>query len=540
MSYDVAKSSTLENIQLVLDSANNNGYYDVNFKGSLNKAATVDANYKTDDAGMISSCALTITSEQLSNFALTTPFKFTANGETKTFKGRNGNWCEATLSDNVFSLYDKHTTRYFIPVRDADTSNLYARVYDGNVLLSYDGSLEEVGVDVDGGRHYRLNVENGFKLPFDSLSPYVKISYSEADNIIQVKEEKKYYKYSLNGNTGHLIPGIADIPNKRIDDAYATVGVTLNVDSPSLAKYVNGDYVLELVDAANKYQVEKQIFEDNFGKIKLTFIKDIRALFVDIMPTATADFIHLRFDINNIIAPTEIDESKVLFTSKKLCDDIKHARLDEKILDEHYDFKYELVPDLVNKHYSGESTVLISQAMTEKKDTLTLLMPDKKKQIPGDPDIASCKFILNFKVFTESLQDESFVTLLIRSADAVDKFYYMNKEVRRIFIKKNKWSTLQFEEIRPHRYIITDLDYSEIDWRIDKLRNRLLSDEISVATDINTVRSSVEVIKNKFNADTIATDPVLAKLLEDKNDSDISTVISAVMYIFNTLTQVRT
>ena len=59
-----------------------------------------------------------------------------------------------------------------------------------------------------------------------------------------------------------------------------------------------------------------------------------------------------------------------------------------------------------------------------------------------------------------------------------------------------------------------------------------------LATDINTVSSSVEVIKSKFNADTIAADPVLAKLLEDKNDSDISTVISAVMYIFNTLTQV--
>ena len=59
-----------------------------------------------------------------------------------------------------------------------------------------------------------------------------------------------------------------------------------------------------------------------------------------------------------------------------------------------------------------------------------------------------------------------------------------------------------------------------------------------LANDIRAVSSSVEVIKNKFNADTIATDPVLAKLLEDKNDSDISTVISAVMYIFNTLTQV--
>ena len=59
-----------------------------------------------------------------------------------------------------------------------------------------------------------------------------------------------------------------------------------------------------------------------------------------------------------------------------------------------------------------------------------------------------------------------------------------------------------------------------------------------LSTDINDVSSSVEVIKSKFNADTIATDPVLAKLLEDKNNSDISTVISAVMYIFNTLAQV--
>ena len=63
MNCDVAKSTSLDNIQLVLDSSNNNGYYDVNFKGSLNKAAAVDANYKTDDAGMISSCTLTITSE---------------------------------------------------------------------------------------------------------------------------------------------------------------------------------------------------------------------------------------------------------------------------------------------------------------------------------------------------------------------------------------------------------------------------------------------------------------------------------------------
>ena len=59
-----------------------------------------------------------------------------------------------------------------------------------------------------------------------------------------------------------------------------------------------------------------------------------------------------------------------------------------------------------------------------------------------------------------------------------------------------------------------------------------------LATDINAVSSSVEVIKSKFNADTIATDPVLSNLIRVKNDSDISTVISAVMYIFNTLTQV--
>ena len=60
----------------------------------------------------------------------------------------------------------------------------------------------------------------------------------------------------------------------------------------------------------------------------------------------------------------------------------------------------------------------------------------------------------------------------------------------------------------------------------------------ALATNINAISSNIEVIKNKFNVATIASDPVLVKLLEDANNCDISTVVSAVMYIFNTLTQV--
>jgi len=70
----------------------------------------------------------------------------------------------------------------------------------------------------------------------------------------------------------------------------------------------------------------------------------------------------------------------------------------------------------------------------------------------------------------------------------------MNKEVDHIYIKKNKWSTLQFEEIRPHRYLINDLDYSEIDWRIKWLHAELSAHEISSYAHIMKLSDDVEFL----------------------------------------------
>ena len=62
--------------------------------------------------------------------------------------------------------------------------------------------------------------------------------------------------------------------------------------------------------------------------------------------------------------------------------------------------------------------------------------------------------------------------------------------------------------------------------------------DTAIENNVNAISASVEEIKKSFNVDTIDKDPVLSALRRDQNNSDISTVISAVMYIFNTLTKV--
>ena len=156
------------------------------------------------------------------------------------------------------------------------------------------------------------------------------------------------------------------------------------------------------------------------------------------------------------------------------------------------------VIDIIATEPSDEDNAIISFAQSAKKDILTLFIPNKSEQIPNDYRNSSSKFILNFKLMTESLQDGSFVQLDLISKQAdfynVDKFYYCNKEVDKIFIKKNKWSTLRFEEIRPHRYIISDLDNSEIDWRLKWLHNELSSFEVSASNSIEKLSDDMEFL----------------------------------------------
>jgi len=101
---------------------------------------------------------------------------------------------------------------------------------------------------------------------------------------------------------------------------------------------------------------------------------------------------------------------------------------------------------------------------------------------------------LNFKIITKSLSDDKFVKLNIISHNKEDKFYYTNKPVKDVFILKNRWTTLQFEELRPHHYIITDLDYSEIDWRLKWLHNELSCHEISSYAHIMKLSDDVEFL----------------------------------------------
>ena len=131
-------------------------------------------------------------------------------------------------------------------------------------------------------------------------------------------------------------------------------------------------------------------------------------------------------------------------------------------------------------------------------DSIDVKLPCKRS-IPLNPFDVSRHFILNAKFYGKSLKDNDFITVNIVSNHHEDRFYYAGKPVSKIFLLKNKFSTLEFTEIRPHRFIINDLDNSEIDWRIEWLHKRLSADEISVANDINALSANVDELSSEIS-----------------------------------------
>lgn len=160
--------------------------------------------------------------------------------------------------------------------------------------------------------------------------------------------------------------------------------------------------------------------------------------------------------------------------------------------------------DISKVDYRGESKIMHFDAKVEDAegrkvtDSIDVKLPCKRS-IPLNPFDVSRHFILNAKFYGKSLKDNDFITVNIVSNHHEDRFYYAGKPVSKIFLLKNMFSTLEFTEIRPHRFIINDLDNSEIDWRIEWLHKRLSADEISVANDINALSANVDELSSEIS-----------------------------------------
>ena len=110
------------------------------------------------------------------------------------------------------------------------------------------------------------------------------------------------------------------------------------------------------------------------------------------------------------------------------------------------------------------------------KNEMKVLMPDKKTQIPGDSRDASSKFIFNIKVedrtFCNQLHEmaEELIAIKLVAPDPRDMYFYLDRPVDKLFIQKNRYSTFKFEEIRPHKFIITDLDQSKLYYELHDIK----------------------------------------------------------------------
>lgn len=505
LSYDVQAGQGLNNMHLVLNSANKNGFYHANL-GDVPVGKVAWNGY--DDPkivdGKLVSCCLTIQSKLLPTFSRIVPYSL-KNGVTYDA----GNDQTITLSDNVVILDQSRDAKYLpllsMPTNNSDEPVEFGRIYEGNVFEK-DGDLNAVVVEYNN-KNYALYKDRNFSELVSKLDPYKTISYIQSLNRVKVANTRKYYEYKLSLEQGTFTPGYGISWNKTIDDEYSQAKVDLKISSSLLDKYVNKAYILKAGSIANVLECKEEIYDEDsklVGTIELMYFKLNHQLKLRISKLDQTDAICMNISINDDIAPYVIDQSSDEWYSSKICENILDIKDSEWSIDYIIGKKHLLDIDISKVDYRGESKLMHFDAKVEDAegrkvtDCIDVKLPCKSS-IPLNPFNVSRHFILNAKFYGKSLKDNDFITVNIISNHHEDRFYYAGKPVRKIFLLKNKFSTLEFTEIRPHRFIINDLDNSEIDWRIEWLHKRLSADEISVANDINTLSANVDELSSEIS-----------------------------------------
>ena len=150
--------------------------------------------------------------------------------------------------------------------------------------------------------------------------------------------------------------------------------------------------------------------------------------------------------------------------------------------DEKFEFKWNTgaaLPaiDLLFKSViDSDDQVQIPLVVFRQKNEMQVLMPDKKMQIPGDSRNVSSKFIFNIKVEDRTFcgqaheMAEELIAVKLIAPDPRDMYFYLDKPVNKLFVQKNRYSTFKFEEVRPHKFIVTDLDSSKFYYAVNDVK----------------------------------------------------------------------
>jgi len=66
---------------------------------------------------------------------------------------------------------------------------------------------------------------------------------------------------------------------------------------------------------------------------------------------------------------------------------------------------------------------------------------------------------------------EELIAVKLIAPDPRDMYFYLDKPVDRLFVQKNRYSTFKFEEVRPHKFIVTDLDSSKFYYAVHDVKH---------------------------------------------------------------------
>ena len=485
-----------DSIELYVDSGNKYGFYPVKFENTHNEAGLLQAGEKNiviDNDGIIQRCKFTVTSKTLSNFVRPYPFELT-NKSTVYVKGLDESKCEICLSDNHFILKDGTCQKMYMALSSGN--DVFARIYENDIVIDSFDNLDEMTVAMDN-RKYILTEATDFTAHVRGSNPYRLIKFNTSDKKVSVIDEKKQYVYKFIGNNSTVIPGDDDVDyNKKINDSYDFMTLRLSFDDKH-DPYLNTKYQLAKDLKDPHLYVTKEKFDDVFIKIVFDQIKNTLNIFIT-NPGAEQKG-HILLTLNTVIYKID-DYSVVLFTSQEI--NIVDPTYDQ--IEEVSKNSYFLYSCPKSSEMSGETKQYECKSSCRFRDQIDIILPDKKHEIPRDFEKYSMQYYINFKITDNGkyTNKNKVVRLNLISHDLKDKFYYLNKPVKNIFLLKNAYSTLKFDEVQPHRFIITDLDQSELDFRTKALYERLVKDEEKVAKAIDHL--STEISSNNIDIDYLS------------------------------------
>ena len=440
---NIDSETNIEKINIVFQTIDNKTTYDIS-SNATNKIAGVAYDLKTGLNG-IESCYI----------ELNDGIKATLSAH-ETFIDEPSR--KIILNGYGLSVLNGYAKRN-IQIISSDTPKCPSMgiIYEGGIKTDDENNISLIDIEIDGEKH---QISANSKLEIDGKT------YDIQDNVLCKYNKQRLFVYEAEridpkcASYAKLTVGNAENEfNKTIADEFDTASVTIENISE-----LSGTYEIEKQsDGTFTYNDEEREFSITLNGQYLTIRHGGRSL---VLPIDTSSYIEQVWD-------ELIERSKPILTEYPSIID-EYKTIDEYTIANSPNMEH-VYCELTNKFADDENTCICIE------------MPE---HIPG----YSREFITQFNLPHSAI---SAIKLDLHIQCEIGhnlKLEHLGNEIESIKVKSGKTTSLKFQEIDTNRFVVTDVDDSEIAGMIHAIKHKLHSTNDKICEIIDTINNTTDDI----------------------------------------------